>query len=44
MVLAFDSMAQGTPTAQVEVRFEHPENFHDASLDSQVTSVAPTRR
>ncbi|MCO7514016.1 DUF3016 domain-containing protein [Pseudomonas guariconensis] len=35
MVLAFDSMAQGTPTAQVEVRFDHPEKFRDASLDSQ---------
>ncbi|MDZ4021178.1 DUF3016 domain-containing protein [Pseudomonas sichuanensis] len=35
MVLAFDSMAQGSPTAQVEVRFDHPENFRDASLDSQ---------
>jgi hypothetical protein len=32
----------GHPTAQVEVRFEHPENFRDASLDSQVMSVAPT--
>lgn len=32
MVLAFDSMAQGAPTAQVEVRFEHPETFRDASL------------
>ncbi|MEX5587969.1 DUF3016 domain-containing protein [Pseudomonas urmiensis] len=35
MVLAFDSMAQGTPTAQVEVRFDHPEKFRDASLNSQ---------
>ncbi|MCG8294772.1 DUF3016 domain-containing protein [Pseudomonas entomophila] len=34
MVLAFDSMAQGTPAAQVEVQFEHPEHFRDASLDS----------
>lgn len=32
MVLAFDSMAQGTPTAQVEVHFDHPEHFRDASL------------
>jgi hypothetical protein len=35
MVLAFDSMAQGTPTAQVEVRFDHPETFRDASLDNR---------
>ncbi|MCO7519143.1 MULTISPECIES: DUF3016 domain-containing protein [unclassified Pseudomonas] len=34
MVLAFDSMAQGTPTAQVEVRFDHPQRFRDASLES----------
>ncbi|MDF0731795.1 DUF3016 domain-containing protein [Pseudomonas entomophila] len=34
MVLAFDSMAQGTSTAQVEVRFDHPERFRDASLNS----------
>ena len=35
LVLAFDSMAQGTPTAQVEVRFDHPEKFRDASLDNR---------
>jgi hypothetical protein len=34
MALSLDSMAQGAPTAQVEVRFDHPENFRDASLDS----------
>ncbi len=34
MVLAFDSMAQGSPAAQVEVHFDHPEQFHDASLAS----------
>lgn len=34
MLLAFDSMAQGTPTAQVEVHFDHPEKFRDASLSS----------
>ncbi|WP_307941667.1 DUF3016 domain-containing protein [Pseudomonas mosselii] len=35
LVLAFDSMAQGTPTAQVEVRFDHSEKFRDASLDNR---------
>lgn len=34
MVLAFNSMAQGNPTTQVEVRFDHPEKFRDASLNS----------
>ncbi|MFV3328567.1 DUF3016 domain-containing protein [Pseudomonas sp. NY15372] len=34
MVLAFDSMAQAAPATQVEVRFDHPEKFRDASLDS----------
>lgn len=34
MVLSLDSMAQGAPAAQVEVRFDHPEKFRDASLDS----------
>ncbi|MHC6225511.1 DUF3016 domain-containing protein [Pseudomonas sp. X10] len=34
MVLAFDSMAQTAPTSQVEVRFDHPEKFRDASLNS----------
>jgi hypothetical protein len=33
MALSFNSMAQGTPPAQVEVRFDHPEKFRDASLD-----------
>jgi len=36
MVLALDSMAQGASTAQVEVRFDHPEKFRDASLDNRV--------
>lgn len=35
MALSLDSMAQGTPAAQVEVRFDHPEKFRDASLDSR---------
>lgn len=35
MALAFDSMAQGAPTSQVEVRFDHPERFRDASLDNR---------
>jgi len=34
MALSFNSMAQGTSPAQVEVRFDHPEKFRDASLDS----------
>ncbi|BBH46207.1 DUF3016 domain-containing protein [Pseudomonas sp. KU43P] len=34
MALSVNSMAQGTPPAQVEVRFDHPEKFRDASLDS----------
>ncbi|MFT8231092.1 DUF3016 domain-containing protein [Pseudomonas guariconensis] len=34
MLLASNSMAQGTPTAQVDVHFDHPEQFRDASLDS----------
>ena len=34
MALSLDSMAQGAPPAQVEVRFDHPEKFRDASLDS----------
>ncbi|MBA6119231.1 DUF3016 domain-containing protein [Pseudomonas sp. NC26] len=34
MALSVNSMAQGTPAAQVEVRFNHPEKFRDASLDS----------
>jgi len=34
MLLASNSMAQGAPTAQVEVHFDHPEQFRDASLDS----------
>ena len=34
MALSLDSMAQGAPAAQVEVRFDHPEKFRDASLDS----------
>jgi Protein of unknown function (DUF3016). len=33
MALSFNSMAQGTPPAQVEVRFDRPEKFRDASLD-----------
>ena len=32
--LSLNSMAQGTSPAQVEVRFDHPEKFRDASLDS----------
>ena len=34
MALSVNSMAQGTAPAQVEVRFDHPEKFRDASLDS----------
>ncbi|WP_414155442.1 DUF3016 domain-containing protein [Pseudomonas sp. BNK-43-a] len=34
LVLAYDSMAQGIPPAQVQVSFEHPEKFRDASLNS----------
>ncbi|WP_337159495.1 DUF3016 domain-containing protein [Pseudomonas putida] len=34
MLLASNSMAQGAPTAQVDVHFDHPEQFRDASLDS----------
>jgi len=34
MALSTNSMAQATPPAQVEVRFDHPEKFRDASLDS----------
>ncbi|NIE74822.1 DUF3016 domain-containing protein [Pantoea sp. Ap-967] len=34
MALSANSMAQGTPPAQVEVRFDHPEKFRDASLNS----------
>ena len=34
MALSLNSMAQGTSPAQVEVRFDHPEKFRDASLDS----------
>ncbi|MFJ4384722.1 DUF3016 domain-containing protein [Pseudomonas sp. NPDC089408] len=34
MALSMDSMAQATPPAQVEVRFDHPEKFRDASLDN----------
>jgi hypothetical protein len=34
MALSVNSMAQGTPPAQVVVHFEHPEKFRDASLDS----------
>lgn len=34
MMLASNSMAQGAPTAQVEVHFEHPEQFRDASFNS----------
>ncbi len=34
MALSLNSMAQGSPAAQVEVRFDHPEQFRDASLDS----------
>lgn len=34
MALSLNSMAQGAPAAQVEVRFDHPEKFRDASLDS----------
>ncbi|CAM3882422.1 hypothetical protein CCOS865_02955 [Pseudomonas reidholzensis] len=35
MVLASNSMAHGISTARVEVRFDHPEKFRDASLNSQ---------
>ncbi len=34
VALAMDSMAQAAPSGQVEVRFDHPEKFRDASLDS----------
>lgn len=34
MLLASNSMAQGAPTAQVDVHFDQPEPFRDASLDS----------
>ncbi|WDY60413.1 DUF3016 domain-containing protein [Pseudomonas sp. PSKL.D1] len=34
MALSVNSMAQGAAPAQVEVRFDHPEKFRDASLDS----------
>jgi len=34
MALSTNSMAQATPPAQVEVHFDHPEKFRDASLDS----------
>ena len=34
MALSTNSMAQGTAPAQVEVRYDHPEKFRDASLDS----------
>ena len=34
MALSLHSMAQGAPPAQVEVHFDHPENFRDASLNS----------
>ncbi|PYB73875.1 DUF3016 domain-containing protein [Pseudomonas sp. LB-090624] len=34
LALSLDSMAQAAPPAQVEVRFDHPEKFRDASLDS----------
>lgn len=34
MALSLHSMAQAAPAAQVEVRFDHPEKFRDASLDS----------
>ncbi|MDZ3992223.1 DUF3016 domain-containing protein [Pseudomonas sp. Teo4] len=34
MALSVDSMAQGTQPMQVQVHFDHPEHFRDASLDS----------
>ncbi|MFJ4347776.1 DUF3016 domain-containing protein [Pseudomonas sp. NPDC089401] len=34
VALSANSMAQGIPPAQVDVRFDHPEKFRDASLDS----------
>ena len=34
MALSLHSMAHAAPAAQVEVRFDHPEQFRDASLDS----------
>lgn len=42
MALSLNSMAQGSPAAQVEVRFDHPEQFRDASLDSHGYERAPT--
>ncbi len=34
-LLACSSMAQTNPASTVEVRFDHPEKFRDASLNSQ---------
>ena len=41
LVLAYDSMAQGIPPAQVQVSFDHPEKFRDASLNSPGNERGP---
>ncbi|MCU0123425.1 hypothetical protein N8H41_05485 [Pseudomonas vlassakiae] len=41
MALSLNSMAQGTPPAQVEVRFDHPEKFRDASPATACTRKKP---